>query len=311
MPNDLSAEADQPPSWLQRLKKNLASFLRQKISRFLASEESLRDVVAELVEEPTSQTGATPTERLMLANVLELREKTVADCMLPRASIVAVELETTLQDLITLMTETQHSRIPVYRDTLDDVLGMVHMKDVLDALAHGRRPALHQLLRQVLFVPPTMPLTRLLMQMRQSRHHMAMVVDEYGGIDGLVTIEDLVEEIVGEIDDEHDDVAQPRIVIRADGSLIAEARLTIDDFEERVGPFLSEDERAEIDTLGGLVFLLAGRLPQPGETFTHPAGFAFDVLELEQNRVKRVRVRDVRQKETAGPAAAAPVAARA
>lgn len=292
-----AAESDKPPSWLTTFLKSWEQFW----TRFLREQnsgEQLREAVADLIEEPSAETGVPPGEKLLLSNILQLRERKVADCMVPRADIQAIDLETPLADLVTLMAESQHSRVPVYRDTLDDVLGMVHMKDVLDCLARQRQARVRDLLRQVLFVAPSTPVLRLLLQMRTTRHYMAMVVDEFGGIDGLVTIEDLVEEIVGEINDEHDEVTPPKIIMRTDGSMIVEARLPIEEFEERVGDILDEDEREEIDTLGGLVFLLAGRVPLVGETFKHKSGVEFDVIELDNNRIEKVRVRNLPQQNT-------------
>jgi len=282
------SESEEPPSW-----RGLWTRLRQALAG-RGSAPDLRDAVEALIEESSTSEAIPPGERLLLTNILHLRECTVADCMMPRAAIVAADINTSLADLVKIMAETQHSRIPVYRETLDDVLGMVHMKDVLSCLARGTDCAIKDLLRQVLFVPPSTPALRLLVQMRTSRQYMALVVDEFGGIDGIVTIEDLVEEIVGEIDDEHDTVDTPQIITRADGTLLTEARLPIEDFEERVGNILSEEERAEIDTVGGLVFLIAGRMPRVGESFTHTeSGITFDVLEVDHSRILRVRIRNL------------------
>lgn len=281
-------EVEEPPSW-----RALWTRLRQGISG-RAAEGGIRNTVEALIEEGGVTQDIPPGERLLLSNVLQLRECTVADCMLPRAHIVAVEIDSTLQDLVKLMAETQHSRIPVYRETLDDILGMIHIKDVLSCLSRNADCQLKDLLRQVLFVPPSTPATRLLQQMRTARHYMAMVVDEFGGIDGIVTIEDLLEQIVGEIDDEHDDVTPPQIIARADGTLLIEARLPIELFESRVGEIVSAEERTEIDTVGGLVFLIAGRMPRVGESFTHEeSGIIFDVLEVDHNRILRLRVRNL------------------
>jgi magnesium and cobalt transporter len=281
-------EAEEPPSWRvlwQRLRQSLAG---------RPDADDLRDAVEALIEEQGPTAALPAGERQLLTNVLQLRECTVADCMKPRADIQAIAIDASLTELVQLMATTQHSRIPVYRETLDDVLGMVHMKDVLSCLARDSDCAIKDLLRQVLFVPPSTPATRLLQQMRTARHYMAMVVDEFGGIDGIVTIEDLIEEIVGEIDDEHDKIAAPQIVTRADGTLLLEARLPIEAFEERVGAILSDDERDEIDTVAGLVFLIAGRLPRVGESFTHdPSGIIFDVLEVDHSRILRLRIRNL------------------
>ena len=220
---------------------------------------------------------------------------TAADVMIPRADIVGVEISSSLNDIITLMTTEAHSRVPVYRDTLDDVVGMVHIKDVLGATTGKTEFAMPKLLRKVLFVAPSMQVLDLLLQMRETRIHMAFVVDEYGGIDGLVTIEDLVEEIVGEIEDEHDVDPSPHLESEADGCLIADARASVTEFEETVGPVLTVEEREEdIDTLGGLVAHLTGRVPTRGELVVHKAsGIEFEVLDADPRRVKRLRVRVV------------------
>ncbi len=281
-------ESEEPPSW-----RTLWQRLRQTIGG-RSDAADLRDAVEALIEEQDAAAPLPAGERQLLSNVLQLRECTVADCMEPRAHIKAIEINATLQELVQLMAATQHSRVPVYRETLDDILGMVHIKDVLSCLAAGRDCAIKDLLRQVLFVPPSTPATRLLQQMRTARHYMAMVVDEFGGIDGIVTIEDLIEEIVGEIDDEHDTVAEAQIIARADGTLLIEARLPIEDFEARVGQILTPDERDEIDTVAGLVFLIAGHMPRVGESFTHqPSGISFDVLEVDHSRILRLRVRNL------------------
>jgi CBS domain containing-hemolysin-like protein len=195
--------------------------------------------------------------------------------------------------LVARMVEDGHSRIPVYRETLDDVVGIVHIKDVMTCVALNKPVVLREIVREVQIVAPSMPVLDLLLQMRQTRQHMALVIDEFGGIDGLITIEDLVEEIVGEIEDEHDDEAEPAMTERPDGTLLADARVSIAAFEDRVGPLLAEDERDDIDTLGGLVMSMAGRVPGRGELLIHPSGLEFEVVEADPRRVKRVRVRNL------------------
>lgn len=260
---------------------------------------SLRSSIEELIEELGEEEGSVGAgERALLTNILKLRGRTVADVMVPRADIVALDIDTPLPELVQRIAEEGHSRLPVYRETLDDVVGMIHIKDVLAIVANRRPPgatgtALKDIVREVMIVAPSMPVLDLLVQMRQNRRHLALVVDEFGGIDGLVTIEDLVEEIVGEIEDEHDEDAAPRLIERPDGSLIADARLPIEDFEDRVGPVLTAEEREEVDTLGGLVVLLAGRVPARGEQLKHPSGLEFEVIDADSRRVKRLRVRNV------------------
>src|SRR5690606_36063106 len=207
---------------------------------------------------------------------------TAYDIMVPRADIAAVPHDISLEALIETIIEQGHSRYPVFRESLVDVVGMTHIKDVLSCTSGSRPFDISALVRKVLFVAPSMRALDLLLQMRMSRIHMALVVDEFGGIDGLATIEDVVEEIVGEIEDEHDVAEGPKLVPRPDGTLVADARATIEEFEERVGPVLTEEEREQdIDTLGGLVFSLTGRVPSRGELVTHPSGIAFEVLDAD------------------------------
>jgi CBS domain containing-hemolysin-like protein len=215
--------------------------------------------------------------------------------MVPRADIISVDIETGLDELIRIMSAAAHSRLPVHRENLDDVLGIVHIKDVLKQPSSDRPFDLAKILRTALFVAPSMRALDLLMEMRLKRVHMALVVDEFGGIDGLITIEDLVEEIVGEIEDEHDVAEGPKLIRRPDGSLIADARATIEEFEDLVGPILTDEERGEdLDTLGGLVSDLADRVPTRGELIVHePSGVGFEVMEADPRRVKRLRVRNL------------------
>src|SRR5262249_40858025 len=192
-----------------------------------------------------------------------------------------------------------HWGVDVYRDSLDDVIGFLHVKDLLTSRAAppGVDPRAFDLkasLRQVLFVAPSMRVLDLLLQMRLSRQHLALVVDEFGGIDGLITIEDLVEQIVGEIEDEYDIATGPQLILRADGTLVADGGATVEEFEQRVGPILTPEEReADIDTLGGLVVHLADRVPSRGELVVHPSGVTFEVRDADPRRVKRLTVRNL------------------
>jgi len=278
------AEAPRAPRLFERLR----SLFRAR------NGESLRETIEELIEdreEPEAPIDA--DERMLLKNILRLRDTTAHDVMVPRAHIVAVEIATSFEDLVKLMTEKAHSRLPVYRETLDDVLGMVHIKDVF-AAENGVAPVkLEKLLRKVLFVPPSMRTLDLLLQMRAKRTHLALVVDEYGGIDGLVTIEDVVEEIVGEIEDEHDDVTAPTFERRPDGTILADAGTPIEELERVIGPILSDEEQDEVDTLAGLVTTLAGRVPGTGEVIHHPSGVEFEVLAGDARRVARLRLRNL------------------
>ena len=253
--------------------------------------ETLRDTIEELIEneEISDESGA--DELVFLRNILNLRDLTADDVMVPRADIVAVDIDTSLSDLVMLMSDKAHSRVPVYRETLDDAVGMVHIKDMLACWDASAPFELSNIVRRVLFVAPSMPMLELLLQMRANRTHMALVVDEFGGIDGLITIEDLVEEIVGEIEDEHDAEVAPVMSERADGSIEADARVEIEDFEQRIGPVLTAEERDDdIDTLGGLVFAIAGRVPGRGEVVRHESGIEFEILDADPRRIKRLKV---------------------
>ena len=255
-------------------------------------ENSLRETLEELIEDGEEESGALGSdERTLLANILELRGRTVHDVMVPRVDITAVEVDAALSDVIEAITKWGHSRLPVFRGTLDDAIGMVHIKDVLAWWPKDEAFSLSKILRRVLFVSPSMHVLELLLEMQVKRSHMALVVDEFGGVDGLVTIEDLVEEIVGEIEDEHDTADQPQMAWRADGSLDADARTTIEDLEEMVGPLAAEEDREDIDTLGGLVFSLAGRVPMRGELIHHQSGLEFEVLDADPRRIKKLRLR--------------------
>lgn len=265
--------------------------------------ESVRDRMEELIEETQADLGESDGphrradeldvhERALLSNVLKLRGVTAADVMVPRADIMAMPEEFTLEQAVRLIQRDGHSRYPVYRGQLDDIVGMVHIKDVFASVGRDAPFDLKAILRKPLFVVPSVPVLDLLLQMRNARVHMALVVDEYGGIDGLVTIEDLVETIVGDIADEHDEPGPPQMVERQDGTIELDARTRIESFEEKLGPVLTDEERgSDIDTVGGLVFTLAGRVPAKGELVSHSSGLEFRVLDADPRRIRRLRVR--------------------
>ena len=261
------------------------------------SETSLRESLEEAIEEHEEETRAPALgieERTMLFNILEYGELRVNDVMVPRADIIAVDHESHFSDLLKVFSEAAHSRMPVYRETLDDVIGMVHVKDLLKAIAEGANSESFKIAtiqRPVLFVPPSMKVIDLLAKMRASRTHMAIVVDEYGGTDGLVTVEDMVEEIVGEIEDEHDTEQDPEIVSSENGYYDADARTEIELLEETLGTdFLPDDKEEDIDTLGGLVFSLAGHIPEIGEIIHHESGYDFEVLDADPRRIHKIRI---------------------
>ena len=244
------------------------------------------------IDEPIVNGAPDPIDAsAFLVNMREFQDMRVDDVMVPRADIVAVEAETEVATVAKMMSESTHSRLPVYRGQLDDIIGMVHIKDLLASWEKSEHAPIKSIVRRPLFVAPSMPVLELLLQMRVQRMHMAFVIDEFGGIDGLVTIEDLVEEIVGEIHDEHDDVRMANMVRRSGDALDIDARLEIDDFEKEIGPVLSDEERDEdIDTVGGLVFYIAGRVPGRGEVIRHESGVEFEVLDADPRRIRRLRV---------------------
>ncbi|WP_341863664.1 transporter associated domain-containing protein [Gymnodinialimonas sp. 57CJ19] len=230
-----------------------------------------------------------------LPGILNLRQMRVEDVAIPRAEITSVGSDTDLPDLVQIFRDSGLTRLPVYDGTLDDPIGLVHLKDI--ALQHGFNGGakdfnLSESLRPVLYVPPSMPIGVLLTKMQADRIHMALVIDEYGGVDGLLTIEDLIEQVIGEIEDEHDiEEAQPW-VREEDGAFLALARAPLDEFESEIGvDLVDEEEEEEVDSLGGLVFLLTGRVPARGEVVPHPSGVEFEVIDADPRRIKRLRVR--------------------
>ena len=248
-----------------------------------------------------------------MRNVLKLRELRVDDVMVPRADIDAIDAEDTLADLILCLRNVGHSRLPVYEDSLDNIVGFVHIKDALQRIteeapinreakrpgtpvktvsaALRRRIGKEQIVRKVLFVPPSMPVQDLLQQMQAQRLHMAIVVDEYGGTDGLVTIEDLLESVVGDIEDEHDEDDGPLVRKLEEGIFLADARVELDELREVLGADFDPGEHLEeVDTLGGLLFSLEGRVPVRGEVITRFKGFEFEILAADARRIKRVRI---------------------
>jgi magnesium and cobalt transporter len=227
---------------------------------------------------------------------MNLRRMRVEDVMIPKAEIVAVPVEISKDDLVEVFRDNGLSRLPVFDGTLDAPIGLVHLKDV--ALTHGfngqnARYDLKTLLRPLLFAPPSMPIGVLLQKMQSDRTHMALVIDEYGGVDGLVTIEDLIEQVIGEIEDEHDLAEGTLWVKEQPGCFLAEARTPLEDFEAEAGVYLRgiDEDDEEVDTLGGLVFLIAGHVPARGEVILHPAGPEFEIVDADPRRIKRLRVR--------------------
>ncbi len=228
--------------------------------------------------------------------LLNLRRMRLEDVAIPKADIVSVPMSIKKDDLVTIFRESGLSRLPVYKGTLDTPVGLVHLKDF--ALQHGfngkggARFSMRSLLRPLLYAPPSMPIGVLLQKMQNERIHMALVIDEYGGVDGLVTIEDLIEQVVGEIEDEHDQEEDTYWIVEKPGTYLAMAKTPLEDFEAEITQSLTEGiDDEEIDTLGGLVFVLAGRVPSRGEVVRHPDGIEFEVVDADPRRIKRLRVR--------------------
>jgi CBS domain containing-hemolysin-like protein len=284
-PSSPSAPSDSPAhyGWLRSVWRRLRRRERN---------EAVREAIEELIDgTPESDTPISNDQRELLSNILKLRDKTVADVMVPRVDIVGISADTPLDEVVRLIQAEAHSRYPVYRESLDDVIGMIHIKDVLAYWGMSKKFNLRDILRRVVFVAPTLPVLDMLLDMRRSRTHMALVVDEFGGTDGLLTIEDLVEEIVGEIEDEHDVAQAPTLARRMDGTLDVNGRTPVELLEQEIGNVLSEDERREIDTVGGLIFSLLGRIPERGEVVRHPSGVEFEILDVDPRRIRRLRVR--------------------
>lgn len=276
----------------------------------------LGKILGKAEEAPADTRNVTSRKRMMSA-AERFHHLRVEDVMVPRANIVGVEQDTGLHDLSVAFRDAGHSRMPVYKETLDEPLGMIHIKDIMPLLmlnARGRngknyahKKVAPDVLRPVLYVPPSMLAEELLARMQARRIHMAIVVDEYGGTDGIVTLEDLVEPIVGDIEDEHDtDEEDLKQIIGPGGKVFweADAGTSIDDCEDKVGrDFATVDEENEADTLGGLIFGLIGRVPERGEVIKHPHGVEFEVIDADARRVKRVRIKDT---QSASPKTAQP-----
>lgn len=258
--------------------------------------EQIEDVIDEAEEEGDDRRGSSivgdlsPIERKMLRNLLHFGEQTVDDVAVPRGEIIAISESASFDEVVAIFVDAGHSRLPVYRETLDEVVGMIHVKDVFAVLATKKAPPpLIDLIRQPLYVPQSMDVLDLLADMRAQRTHLAIVIDEYSGTEGLVTIEDLVEEIVGEIEDEHDDEPTALFTPGENGCWEADARAELDDIGEAIDPRLGDVEE-DVDTLGGLAAVLAGHVPEVGEILHHPSGWRIEVTEADERRVHHLRL---------------------
>ncbi|WP_448577708.1 hemolysin family protein [Thermaurantiacus sp.] len=256
--------------------------------------ESLEEAIEEHVEDRDDREDLDAEEREMLRNMLGASERRAADIATPRGDIQALEIGTSFEQAVAFFHETGHTRVPLFKGSLDEVVGMLHMKDLFGILASGATsgPAIATLVRPVLFVPPGKPVLDLLADMRKARIHMAIVVDEFGGTDGLVTIEDIVEEIVGEIEDEHDEAGQALLRPLGDGLYAADARVALTDLQESLGvDFSAGDLTEDVDTLGGLAVVLAGRVPLPGDVLDHPNGWQLRIAEGDERRIQSLVLR--------------------
>ena len=308
LPRPSQVAPESADNWFTR---TLRAIFRWKSSTIRAD---LRDVL----EDGAGETGFSPAERTMLKNILGLRERRIVDVMVPRADIIGVQRDIALGELMKVFESAGHSRLVVYDDTLDDAAGMVHIRDLvafmtvratLSATANRRRkkpfPAgldlkaidlsmplsATKIIREILSAPPSMPVLDLLAKMQTTQIHLALVVDEYGGADGVVSIEDIVEEIVGEIADEHDEEAPPGVVKQPDGSFLADARANLDDVTAVIGPEFEVGEIAkEVDTLAGYVVTRTGRVPVRGELVPGPGPFELEILDADPRRLKRLRI---------------------
>lgn len=248
---------------------------------------------------PTDEFTPQPADRLSSHGMMNLRRMRVDDVAIPKADIVAVPATVTMDELVTVFKDSGLTRLPVYDGTLDTPVGMMHLKDL--ALEHGFNGTaqafdLQKIIRPLLFVPPSMGIGVLLTKMQAERRHMALVIDEYGGVDGLVTIEDLIEQVIGEIEDEHDQDEDSFWTVEKPGTYMALAKTPLEDFEAEIGHSLTDHDdvdEEDIDTLGGLVFMLSGRVPARGEVVLHPDGPEFEVIDADPRRIKRLRVRTV------------------
>jgi CBS domain containing-hemolysin-like protein len=334
-------DIEETPSVERSPSKQSGSVLERLRSLFGLSGASIRDDIEDALDDASVAGDFSPQERTMLKNVLGLHEVRVSDVMVPRADILSVPIEASLAAVLATFRTAGHSRFPVIGETLDDPRGMVHIRDFVDFVAAAAETSLAQrrarsngtpggensadtaatesarfmpvdlgisletagILRPVLFAPPSMPALDLLVKMQATRTHMALVIDEYGGTDGLVSIEDIVEMIVGDIEDEHDLDESPKIEPVAPGIFIADARVGLEEASERTGLNLSaHGEHEEVDTLGGLAAAFAGRVPIRGEVVASPArDFEFDILDADPRRVKRLKLRLIDEKSAATP----------
>ncbi len=274
---------------------------RKIFTKFLSifnssNKDDIKNVLEDLIDESTN--GSEEIDdgtKNIFKNVINLSDKCLEDVMIPRADIAAVQNNVKINDLINFINKTKHSRIPVFQDNLDNIIGMIHIRDLFEKMNNRVRNNKNLKLsktitRKILFSSPSMKIVDLLLKMRSEQIHMSIVVDEFGGTNGLVTIEDLVEEIVGEIKDEHDFEEIEEIKKISKKIYDVSARLTVKDLEEKIGVFFSDEEKEDIDTVGGLVFNLLGKIPSRGEVITHKSGLEFTINDADTRKIKRILV---------------------
>jgi len=259
---------------------------------FPRSDSTLKEVIEEVIEEHVGDEPLAPQERVMLQNVLTFSETTVSDIMIPRTDIVAIPHDIAIAELKAHILDQRHTRTPVYEDTLDHVLGFLHVKDLIPLLSGDKPYDLRAYVRTMLYVPPSMKILDLLAKMRAAGSHMAIVVDEHGGTDGLVTMEDVVEEIVGDIHDEHDEdeISNDNITKINEKTFDVNARIRIEQMARTFGQELVREDAVEFDTLAGLISAQLGRVPARGEVVPHEGGMRFEILDADPRRIRKVRV---------------------
>ena len=281
-----SAQQDERTAQLEEVTTKTGGFLSRVIGALTPSDT-----------DPNNDITPPPADRLSARGMMNLRRMRVDDVAIPKADIVAVPLSTDMNELVAVFKESGLTRLPVYEGTLDTPVGMAHLKDLALQYGFNGKPRsfdINALLRPLLFVPPSMGIGVLLTKMQAERRHMALVIDEYGGVDGLVTIEDLIEQVIGEIEDEHDIEEDTFWTLEKPGTYLALAKTPLEDFEAEIGHSLTDHDdvdEEEIDSLGGLVFMLSGRVPTRGEVVLHPDGPEFEVIDADPRRIKRLRVR--------------------
>ena len=280
------------------MKINLPSFFNKtkSMKKNINQDKELEQFVAKRINADDANGNTLSHENELLKNLAGLRGITASDVMVPRVDIVSVAMSDDFNEIVKQLIKTNHSRVPVRNESLDDIVGILHIKDVLANLFLKEKQDIKTLLKKPIFVSPSISLLDLLYEMRVKRRHLALVVDEYGGIDGLVTIEDLVEELVGEIEDEHDLSSECRLEKMDDGSIVVEARIMIDLFEDFASSIRKEDLNDEIETLGGFIISIAGRVPVKGEVIRYsPSGLKFEILEADPRKIILVKIRGLKK----------------